>query len=514
MKAIPRIVMGLVALATGLLLVFDVALRLFPGEADIARETRGRIVQALAIQVAAQLQAQDLRALERTLQGVQARDPEVQSIGLRRADGVLLAHAGEHLQRWRPERAGTLDALKVDIGSDRGRWGALEVTFRPLHARGAAWLLSGPVPVMLLFGLFGSVLFYLYLRRMLQHLDPASAVPERVRTAFDTLSEGVVVLDAKGRVLLANRSFVALAPPGVDGAPIGTPLADVRWLVRGPADDGLTVPPWETALRTRQTQRGAAYRVVTDGRVTASLSVNCSPLLDERDVVRGCIVTLVDLTELERSHEQLLDALTDLAASKQELEIKAHELEVMATHDALSGCLNRRALFERAEALMAEAQAQQRPLACVMADMDHFKSINDRLGHAAGDDAIRLFAALLRENVRALDLVGRYGGEEFCLVLPGVDARQAAAVAERIREQVADSGGVGPDSARMRLSASFGVASLAAGAASLAELLEQADQAMYAAKQGGRNRVVVHGAADRAAAAPAAEPTGAEEVMA
>ncbi len=128
-----------------------------------------------------------------------------------------------------------------------------------------------------------------------------------------------------------------------------------------------------------------------------------------------------------------------------------------------------------------------------MADIDHFKRINDTWGHAVGDQAIKRFAALLRQHVRPGDLLGRYGGEEFCLVLFGATPERGRQLAETLRSSVADNCGQGLEPGeKLNMTASFGVAAMAAGLNDLAALIDLADRAMYVAKQGGRNRVVFY----------------------
>ncbi len=137
---------------------------------------------------------------------------------------------------------------------------------------------------------------------------------------------------------------------------------------------------------------------------------------------------------------------------------------------------------------------QREPLAVIACDLDHFKRVNDTLGHAAGDEVLRTLAQRLRQATRRYDVVGRVGGEEFLLLLPGCDARLAVRVAERARELVASK----PFSAQgvpVRATMSFGVAVLASGERVegvdrvIETLLEAADQALYSAKRAGRNRV-------------------------
>ncbi|APF39501.1 GGDEF domain-containing protein (plasmid) [Chelatococcus daeguensis] len=158
--------------------------------------------------------------------------------------------------------------------------------------------------------------------------------------------------------------------------------------------------------------------------------------------------------------------------------------------DPLTGILNRRGFEEGAAQRLADRHSH--PLCLVIADIDRFKNINDTLGHPAGDEVLRTFAALVRRAMRRGDLGGRFGGEEFVLLLSGCDAEGAAAFAERLRASVSEARfGSLPDG--WQVTASFGLAEARAGE-SLGQLVARADAALYAAKRAGRNRVRRHGA--------------------
>lgn len=154
-----------------------------------------------------------------------------------------------------------------------------------------------------------------------------------------------------------------------------------------------------------------------------------------------------------------------------------------ARTDALTGLANRRHIDSR----IADLVAAETPFAVILADLDHFKAVNDTYGHDAGDKALRLFARVVEEVVRPSDHVARWGGEEILVVLPDAGARTAAGVAERIRSALADEIGTcdGPS-----FTASFGVADTTIAATS-GEILQAADAALYAAKNNGRDQVVV-----------------------
>jgi two-component system cell cycle response regulator len=165
--------------------------------------------------------------------------------------------------------------------------------------------------------------------------------------------------------------------------------------------------------------------------------------------------------------------------------------EALATRDSLTGLPNRRGLHARAQEELSRAAREQRSVGVIMLDLDHFKKINDRFGHAAGDAALRRVAEVLQENRRDYDLTARWGGEEFLLVIPGANLEQARLVAERVRAAIQSIELRVAGSETLTLRASLGVAAAEPSAApvTLDELLARADDAMYRAKREGRNRV-------------------------
>lgn len=155
--------------------------------------------------------------------------------------------------------------------------------------------------------------------------------------------------------------------------------------------------------------------------------------------------------------------------------------------DPLTGTANRAAFFERAERLHQRCREQQAPCSLIMFDLDRFKLINDTFGHQVGDRILRDFADTVRLSLRPNDLFGRYGGEEFLVVLPGASIETAYVIAERVRTVFA-SGNASIDGTSIRATVSAGVTSAHADTP-LGAIVEAADQAMYSAKRAGRNRV-------------------------
>jgi two-component system, cell cycle response regulator len=180
--------------------------------------------------------------------------------------------------------------------------------------------------------------------------------------------------------------------------------------------------------------------------------------------------------ELEERERQLLEA--------------NERLRHMSRTDGLTGLDNRRYIEQQLDMMFAHSERLGEPLACVMCDLDRFKSVNDEHGHHAGDAVLKQFATLLKREAREIDRVGRYGGEEFVILLPGTVLDAAVTFAERVRKQI-ESHTFTFDGGSVRRTASFGVAAWPHPRISICEhIIRSADDALYVAKETGRNRVI------------------------
>jgi diguanylate cyclase (GGDEF)-like protein len=219
------------------------------------------------------------------------------------------------------------------------------------------------------------------------------------------------------------------------------------------------------------------------------------------DVVTHLDLTLQDLRRKEKALTAMTENLQQEVSLRnsvvETLQESESRFKYLASHDALTGALNRRSFIERSAAELQMAMVRKIPCCMVMMDIDHFKIFNDTYGHLAGDDALRHTVRLISSTLRRNDFMGRYGGEEFVLLLNGADLDTGIAVAERVRESLA-SAPVMLDLGPVPISASFGV-SLAADPDDpedknyVQTLINNADIAMYQAKKTGRNRVVYFG---------------------
>ena len=182
------------------------------------------------------------------------------------------------------------------------------------------------------------------------------------------------------------------------------------------------------------------------------------------------------------------ELMARLSIGERILELETR-LQEMAIHDSLTGLLNRRALYAKIQVEMNRATRELSPISMIMLDIDHFKSINDRYGHQAGDKALCMTSEVLLQNKRAYDAIGRWGGEEFLVLLPRTGMTDARTVAERFRSAIASARLSLADGRGVRFTVSLGVSSVMDGHIDIEALIHQADAAMYLAKHQGRNRI-------------------------
>ncbi|MFT3856709.1 MAG: diguanylate cyclase [Aquabacterium sp.] len=501
--------MGLVSMLLGLLMILDLVLEVLPNQRAMTMNVREQVCVHLAVQVRKSLnENQPAAKLQGMLSELVEQSNDIVSMAVRRENGTVYATTALHIQKWEapPLGASTLNAIVVPLNAGDKRWGQLEVQFKsPWPESIVGWLKQPTILLVGTLSLASFVAFYLYLRRVLQHLDPSKAIPERVRVAFDTLTEGLLVLDIDGQILMANSAFRGFHPQA-HGVLLGRSIAEIDWLTKG-LHETADLPPWERALLSTEPILGVEVDLThKDGEPRRAL-LNCAAVRDAAGNARGCLVTLDDVTALDQANARLREALGELEASRDQIQKQNEELQLLANCDPMTGCFNRRAFFARAEPMLAHALKTGEPLSCFMTDIDKFKSFNDTYGHAVGDLVIQQVSRILKAAMRPEDVLCRFGGEEFCVFMPGLTQDEAAKVADRIRLSIQDEAGPAIDAVpNLRITSSFGVAQLGSGGAKTALLLiERADQGLYAAKEGGRNQVqCIDWHPEKAAAAEAA----------
>lgn len=485
-----RLSFGLVSLTISLILMAQFA-GLVPDQDAAALSARQKLCEGLAVQLSSAASRKDMRLVNETLRSVVARNDDILSAALRDRIGNVTAAAGDHQQHWvtPKEDLSTATHVQVPVFSGPQRWGTVEISFKPLNAGASLWdtVRNSIIGLIAFVALAGFVGYFIFLRRALRELDPSSVIPERVKVAFDSLAEGVLIMDEEERIVMANEAFTKNIQQSSEPL-TGKKSNQLNWRNLQVGDEGTDLP-WQRALRDGSKQTGLPLSIRTPSGEMRTFMVNGAPITDAKGGVRGALATFDDVTEVEKKNSDLQLALKQLEETQEEVNRQNQELKYLAARDPLTGCLNRRSFFERVDSLIENAQRTGEPLCCLMLDIDHFKSINDRYGHATGDKVIAYTAEVISGSCRDDDLVCRYGGEEFCVVMPGLSLDATAPVAEQIRAQVYDSSRARFTSS-MHVSISVGVAELDGTDGTAKDLVNQADVALYSAKEGGRNRVI------------------------
>lgn len=486
-----RISFGLVLLTLSILLIGDIFFRLGDQSARAVLDARKQLCESLAVQFSVLISASDTQSIDSTLSSVVRRNEDVLSAALRSKTGDILVEAGVHERYWKktPFDKSTPTHAQVPIFSGTEPWGTVEVRFTPLKKGGIRAALADPFVGLLFFvATMGFGGYLLFMKRTLRHLDPAAVIPDRVKIALDVLAEGVVLVNENAEIVLANRAF-ARKLGDEDQSLMGRNLSDMEWTGLD-GENAATELPWQHALKTAESALGVPLSLTTAAEGLRTFVVNGSPILDDQGSARGAMVTFDDITELEKKNDELKSMLDSLQLSQQEVNRQNEKLQILATRDPLTSCLNRRSFNQRCEQELEIAERDGKPLSCIMMDIDHFKTINDTFGHQVGDKVIQQVVNATRSGLRTIDLIGRYGGEEFCILLPGLDMDQACIVAERLRCRVeADAKEVLTDDSDRTVTSSFGVASTEVCVFDVSKLVDSADKALYVSKNMGRNRV-------------------------
>jgi PAS domain S-box-containing protein len=314
-------------LASALLLSTFVGV--MPDRVATERKSRAALTETLAASTAMFIEQRDLARVQAVLDFVVERNPELLSAGLRTANGRLAVKAGDHDRLWgHPSGTESTDLrMQIPIHTGKVKWGVLELRFKSNVL--PPWLapyvseppedMLGMIPdprmlttAMVVICCFVS--FYVYLGRVLKQLDPSRAVPSRVRNALDTMAEGLLVIDPKGTVVLANESFASMSGRTAEDMG-GTRIEDFPF--EHPDDDPPEADhqPWITALETGVTQRNVRFRMRDGlGRLRTCL-VNCSPVLGHGRQPGGVLMSFDDVTELEEKEIELRIAKNEAEAA-------------------------------------------------------------------------------------------------------------------------------------------------------------------------------------------------------
>ncbi len=301
---------------------------------------------------------------------------------------------------------------------------------------------------------------------------------------LQTIDVGLIVIDQEYRVRLWNsfmQNHSGQTATAVMGADLFRVFPEIEedWFRRKADQVFLLESPAFTNWEQRPYLfRFKNYRPITGTAGFMYQNVSLIPLVSADGAIRHVGVILYDVT--------------DIAVNRNDLEVVNARLEALSRTDGLTGLFNRSYWEERlSEEFRRLQRTRSDKCSLIMLDIDHFKTINDRYGHQAGDRVIRDTAEVLRNSVRNTDLVGRYGGEEFGLVLTDTASDGALVLAERLRDKV-QAMTVQFDGQEIRCTISLGIAQFSAAKEGHGQWIEHADQALYEAKNAGRNRSVIY----------------------
>ncbi len=279
-------------------------------------------------------------------------------------------------------------------------------------------------------------------------------VPVARDMLVEEMTDGVIVLDASNRIVDANPAAAKWLDIPIEQI-LGNPVESI-------------FSRWEDIVEKFIDMRHARIEVSIGNYSNSYLDLQISSLYDKKKNFIGRLVVWRDISDLKQTQM---------------------ELEKIAIQDPLTSIYNRRHFYTLAEIEIERAVRGKNPCSIILADIDQFKNVNDQYGHQAGDEALICFAKACRKSLRKIDIFARYGGEEFIALLPETDLDEAVKTAERIRRIVADSS-LNSELFDFNITASFGVAKFHGEGDTLDRLIQRADQALYAAKESGRNRVV------------------------
>ena len=319
---------------------------------------------------------------------------------------------------------------------------------------------------------------------MVSRLSLPALAPVARPLVFEKINDSIVVVDRAGRILDLNQAavrmlnrIIAEPPARFEGAVLNSVLGNPQWRLPGQQERDDALPGGADLDYTLENVAGSGL----------DLQVRISELYDRRQRGIGHVLVARDVTELLRQRRDLQDANDLLREQVNTIELLRADLADQAARDHLTGLYNRRHLLTELQVAVLRAAAEGSGLAVTLIDIDHFKAVNDRYGHQAGDAVLVHVATTLSDAIRADDILARYGGEEFLLVMGGIDTDGAVDRVDALRHLVrARPVDVGGHSVSVTFSA--GVA-LHVGGQTPEDLIRRADVALYRAKDFGRDRV-------------------------
>jgi PAS domain S-box-containing protein len=436
-----------IALGQSLLLVTlllgALALGLVPDRRSAIREGRADLAEAMAISGSALITQSELRRLEATLAVVVERNPDLLSAAVRRDDGTPIVSIGDHLASWQPnsEQYSTASQLQVPIWSGGHKWGQVELRFESLSPPGwLGWLTDPRLLLVGGIGLLAFVLFYLYLNKMLKHLDPSQAVPPHVRSALDTLAEGLLIIDMQEQIVLANLAIAQIIGRDADEL-MGRRAGELGWVhADGARVDGDELP-WRLAMASGEPRMNDVVLLRdSDGNLRTFLA-NCSPVLGTSGSPGGVLISLDDVTQIEEHKAELSVAKEEAEAANQAksefLANMSHEIRT-----PMNAILGFTEVLKRG--YVDGEQERQKYLDTIRSSAAHLlQLINDVLdlskvesGHVELEEIRVAPCAVVQEVVSVLDVKAREKSIELAFEIDGLVPESILTDPTRLRQIV------------------------------------------------------------------------------
>ena len=315
-----------------------------------------------------------------------------------------------------------------------------------------------------------------------QAMNALEASETRYKKLTQSLPDAIYSIDlATERVNYFNHnSFIGYTPEEIMSS-------NSLFGALHPEDQAMVMEYWQEIMRGEE-KHSIEYRMMNKSGQWEWVESRTTTIGNHRP--SELIVILTIITDRKTAERDLLDAKAKVEEANQQLQqALAHE-EFLARTDALTQINNRHYFFNLAERELATAKRYGRQLSFILFDLDHFKQINDTYGHPIGDKTLQVVAQITSANLREVDIFGRYGGEEFAIMLPENSAKQSLVVAERIRNQIFNHVIV-TEKGSFHVSISLGVAEMLSQDDTLDHMIQRADNALYKAKQTGRNRTIL-----------------------
>jgi PAS domain S-box-containing protein len=300
-----RLSFALVLLTVNLLFLANL-IGFVPDKSEFALELRKSLSESLALQFSVAAEKGELQTIQSTLRAVVERNDNIRSAAIRTYDGKLLVVAGEHLAHWKAPVDGksTSTHVHVPVFRKNENWATVEIRFAPLWTNNLASGFSNSFVGLLAFiALSGFLCYFFVMKRTLRVLDPAAVIPERVQNAFDVLQEGILILDDKEQIVMANRSFSNLFGKS-PAAMIGLKGSELGWLNFKNSNHTKQLP-WFRVLEDGREHKGASLSLLNSLGVKIKLAVNAAMVTNNAGKCRGTLVTFDDITQLEEKNFEL-----------------------------------------------------------------------------------------------------------------------------------------------------------------------------------------------------------------